>query len=77
MATTEKPAEQSWLVIAQLGPPTRMTDEYAEVSTIIVAERATESEAEWERDRRNALNDGRWHFVMRTDEYHASEALAD
>jgi hypothetical protein len=77
MTKIETSAEQSWLVIAQLGPPRRMTDEYAEVSTIVVAERATEGEAERERDRRNALNDGRWYFVMSTDDYHASEVIAE
>jgi hypothetical protein len=58
-----------YYVIAQIGKPIRETDEYVEINTIVMAERATEQEAEWERDRRSALNDGRWYFVMRADEH--------
>jgi hypothetical protein len=58
-----------YLVIAQIGPPISETDDYVELNTIVMAERVTEQEAERERDRRNALNDGRSYFVMRADEY--------
>ena len=58
-----------YVVIAQIGPPISETDEYIEMDTIVMAERATEQEAERERDRRNALNDGHSYFVMRADEY--------
>lgn len=59
----------AWLVVAQIGPPRDETDGYLELNTIVMAERATEREAENECRLRNARNDRRYYFVMSADEY--------
>jgi len=69
MSKTNDKYDGPFLVIAQVGPAIRETDKYIEMRTIVMAVRETEEEAERERDRRNALNDGRYYFVMSEAEY--------
>lgn len=65
----------TWLVLAQIGPAIQALDEDGEpadhmiMNVIVMAERDSEAAAIAERDRRDALNDGRVHWVVTSEEY--------